>query len=94
MYFRQKEILRRLFTSRQPVKGTRGLAEELRFFRSTCAGGQALERVPVDGVAAGQFVDGEIALEHRALGPENLDARLDGGFPGFRQFFRRRRFGL
>src|SRR5712692_10729338 len=46
------------------------IVEQLRFVRRRVGGGQALERVPQDCVAAADFVHREIRLEHAAVGAE------------------------
>src|SRR4029453_13918571 len=55
---------------------------KLRLLVTGGAGGEALEGVPVNGVAVGALVDREVRLEHRALRPEISDAGLDVGLEG------------
>src|SRR5262249_54278364 len=43
------------------------------------------EGIPVDRIGGGELVDGEVALEHAALGPERLYAGFDVGSPSICQ---------
>src|ERR1700716_4505640 len=45
-------------------------------------GRQPLESIPQHAVAGGDLVDREVALEHAAIGAEQLDAGLDQGLEG------------
>src|SRR5471032_1074008 len=53
-----------------------------RLFGRRRLGGQPLEGIPQHAEARGDLVDREIALEHAALGAEQLDAGLDPGLVG------------
>ena len=66
----------------QPIDLRRGAAVERRLLCCRCVGGDALERVPQLGVAAGLLVRREVALEHAAVDAERLDAVLDIRPPG------------
>src|SRR5215211_4972798 len=56
---------------------------------------EALAGVPEHAVAVGAFVDGEIALEHGAVGAKGFDAGLDVGPPQSGKLFgARRQFAL
>src|SRR5581483_7412980 len=76
---------------RQPVDALRGVVEQ----RGTLARGEALrellELVPERGVGAGELVDGEVALEHAAVGAELLDCVQIPVAVGREQFVRGRR---
>src|SRR6516164_11869900 len=62
---------------RQAVHPRRGAAVERLLFRRRGARGDALERIPQLGVAAGLLVRREIAFKHAAVGPKGFDAGLD-----------------
>src|SRR3982074_644592 len=51
-------------------------------------GRQPLESIPQHAVAGGDLVDREVALEHAAIGAEQLDAGLDPGLEGVGQHLR------
>jgi len=58
------------------------------FSSARAAGGDPLEGVPHDRIAAHPLVDREIALEHRALRAEGVDADFDVRAPGFLEVLR------
>src|SRR5215470_16574305 len=60
----------------EPIDARRRVVEELGALRSREAGGEALERVPEDRVAAARHVDREVRLEHAAIDAELLDRVL------------------
>ena len=78
--------------SPQPIRPLRRTAEHLCLLVGRRAGGQALERVPQHRIAGTDPVGGKIALEHPAVRPERLDAGLDIGSLGGREFGRGGRF--
>src|SRR6266478_6046605 len=65
-----------------------GSAEQRGFLVGGAPGGDALEGVPHDRIAAHALVDREIALEHRALRTERGDAGLDIWAPGLLEILR------
>src|SRR5262249_62034025 len=67
--------------SANPVDAAGRPAEQRELLVGGGAGYDALERVPERRPADAHLVDGEIALEHAAAQPEELDARLDEGAP-------------
>src|SRR5579884_1786816 len=75
----------------QPIEAAGGAGEQRRLFGRRAAAGDALERVPEHVIAAAALIDREVALEHRALRAERLDACLDIRAPYPRQLFRTRK---
>jgi hypothetical protein len=76
---------------RHPVGAPCGSREQLRLLISGRTGGQPLERVPNDLVAAPAFLHREIALVHRAFRSERLDAGLHPRPPRLGDLLRTRR---
>src|SRR5271167_1110240 len=76
---------------RQAVHPRRGAAVKRPFFCHRGAGGNALERIPQLGVAAGLFVRRKIALEHAAVDAKGFYAGLDILVPRRREVSGRRR---
>src|SRR5215471_9009579 len=75
-------------SDRQSIGLLCGAAEQRGLLLRRAAGGDALEGVPHYRIAAHAFVDREIALEHRALWAEGIDAGLDIGAPCLLEVFR------
>src|SRR5437899_2566726 len=61
------------------VDAGRRAGEQRLLFVSRRFGRQPLERIPQHAIATGDLVDREVALEHAAVGPEQLYARVDPG---------------
>src|SRR5438552_16529395 len=78
--------------SAEPVEPGRGAGEQRRLFGIRIAGGEAFERVPESVIAAAALIDREVALEHRALGAERVDAGIDVGAPCLGEVLRARRY--
>src|SRR3954463_13143408 len=72
----------------QPICLSGRAAKQGGFLVRGMPGGEPLKRIPQDLVAACTFVDGEIALEHRASWTERGDAGLDIGAPRLLQVLR------
>src|SRR5438552_4613697 len=73
----------------EPIDARRGVVEELRFLRGREFSRQPLERVPQHRVAARHHVDGEVRLEHAAIGAELLDRELVVGARGVAELLAR-----
>src|SRR5271169_4412908 len=73
---------------RQAIGLGRGAAEQRGLLGGRTTRGDALERVPHHRIAAHSLVDRKIALEHRALRSEGLDADLNIGPPGLFEILR------
>src|SRR5580700_8438218 len=65
-----------------------GAAEQRGLLVGGIPGRDALERIPQHLIAAGAFIDREIAFEHRTLRPEGGDADFDIGAPSLLQILR------
>src|SRR5882757_5753987 len=77
----------------EPVEPLRRPDEQVGLLGRARALRQDLAGVPEHRITVGALVDREIALEHRALWPEGVDARLDIRPPSVSEPLRGRRIG-
>src|SRR4051794_38897452 len=80
-------------SSAELVDAARRAREQGRLLASRGLGGDPLEGIPQHAVAAGDLVDGKVALVHAAVRSEQLYASFDPRPEGLGQFLRARRLG-
>src|SRR5437867_9066340 len=79
-----------LHESRETIDPRGSVMEQLGFVRSGVVGGQAFERVPQHHIAAADFVNREVRLEHTPVDTEFVDGELVVAPRGVRKLRTRR----